>query len=289
MTFEVRNGCFRYPYTEQQVLQNICLRVGTGTVLGILGPNGVGKTTLLRCMMGLLKWESGESLLDGKPLHQIPGKEIWQKIAYVPQAKNSVFSYTAKEMVTLGRSAHLKMFEQPSAKDIELALACMESVGIMSLKDKQCNEMSGGELQMVLIARALTADPSILVLDEPESNLDFKNQLTILDCIKNLSREHDISAIINTHYPDHALQVADEALILNRDGTSVYGRSNDVINEKNLHRAFSVHVCIRDVDVEKQVYRCVIPVSVDTAEAGGKKAGGMSLRSPQNAQSSSFQ
>ncbi len=261
MIFEVKNGCFHYPRTDYQVLRNISLCLGSGRVLSILGANGAGKTTLLRCMMGLLKWDRGESLLDGIPLRNIPGRELWQKIAYVPQAKNSVFSYTAKEMVTLGRSAHLKMFEQPGAKDQELALSCMESVGIAHLKDKKCNEMSGGELQMVLIARALTAAPSMLVLDEPESNLDFNNQLTVLNCIKDLSCQRGISVIINTHYPDHALQIADEALLLNRDGSCEYGSSSDVITEKNLHRTFSVRVCIRDIDVETQIYRCVIPVS----------------------------
>ncbi|HWP50934.1 MAG TPA: ABC transporter ATP-binding protein [Clostridia bacterium] len=260
MTFEVQDGCFCYPRSRQQVLRNICLRIESGRVLSVLGSNGVGKTTLLRCMMGLLKWGSGVTLLDGIPLCQIPSRQLWQKIAYVPQAKSSVFSYTAKEMVTLGRSAHLSLFEQPGAKDHGLALSCMESVGILHLKDKKCNEMSGGELQMVLISRALTADPAMLVLDEPESNLDFRNQLTVLNCIKNLSRERGISVVINTHYPDHALQIADEALILNRDGSSIYGSSGAVINEKNLHRAFSVQVRIRSVEVDNQDYRCVIPV-----------------------------
>lgn len=260
MTFEVKNGCFCYPHTKQQVLHNICLRVESGQVLSVLGSNGVGKTTLLRCMMGLLKWDSGETLLDGTALSQIPGRQLWQKIAYVPQAKSSVFSYTAKEMVTLGRSAHLGMFEQPGAKDHELAISCMESVGILHLMDKRCNEMSGGELQMVLISRALTANPAMLVLDEPESNLDFKNQLTVLNCIKNLSRERGISVVVNTHYPDHALQIADKALILNRDGTCTYGGSGSVISEENLHRAFSVQVRIRDVEVDHRGYRCVIPV-----------------------------
>ncbi|MFV0496625.1 MAG: ABC transporter ATP-binding protein [Candidatus Fimivivens sp.] len=260
MIFEVLNGFFSYPHTDQQVLQNICLRVESGQVLSILGSNGVGKTTLLRCMMGLLTWNSGKTLLDGIPLNTIPSRQLWQKIAYVPQAKNAIFSYTAKEMVTLGRSAHLDLFAQPGKKDYEIALSCMESVGIMNLRDKRCNQMSGGELQMVLIARALTGNPSLLVLDEPESNLDFKNQLTVLNCIKNLSRERGISVVVNTHYPDHALQMADEALILNCDGTCAYGSSDSVINEKNLHNAFSVQVRIRHVAVDNQNYPCVIPV-----------------------------
>ena len=260
MIFEVNNGCFGYPHTKQLVLNNINLRVEGGQVLSVLGPNGVGKTTLLRCMMGLLKWHSGETLIDGVALSQIPSRQLWQKIAYVPQAKSSIFSYTAKEMVLLGRSAHLSLFEQPGIKDHALALSCMESVGISYLKDKRCNEMSGGELQMVLIARALIGNPKLLVLDEPESNLDFKNQLTVLDCIKKLACERDISVIVNTHYPDHALQIAHQALILNKNGTCTYGESDAVINEENLRCAFSVQVRIRNITIEEQDYRCVIPV-----------------------------
>ena len=262
MTFEVRNGCYRYPGTGRQTLSNITLTIQAGKVLAVLGPNGVGKTTLLRCMMGLLKWDRGESFLDGDPLQKIPSRQLWKKIAYVPQAKTSVFSYTAKDMVMLGRSAHLKMFEQPGQKDLQRALVSMDSVGILDLKDKRCNEMSGGELQMVLIARALTTDPSMLVLDEPESNLDFRNQLIVLDCIKKLAHERGISAVINTHYPEHALQISDQALMLNRDGTSVYGESGEVICEEHLRRAFSVQVCIRSVKIGDGEYRCVIPLSI---------------------------
>lgn len=262
MTFEVKDGCYRYPGTKRQVLNHINLTIRSGKVLAVLGSNGVGKTTLLRCMMGLLKWDGGASFLDGTPLRIIPSRELWKKIAYVPQAKTSVFSYTAKDMVMLGRSAHLKMFEQPGEKDVDRALACMEAVGISDLQDKRCNEMSGGELQMVLIARALTTESSMLVLDEPESNLDFRNQLIVLDCIEKLAHSRGISAVINTHYPEHALQISDQALILNRDGTSLYGESGDVICEEHLRRAFSVRVCIRSVSVGSGEYRCVIPLSV---------------------------
>jgi len=137
-----------------------------------------------------------------------------------------------------------------------------EDLGITYLKDKICSEMSGGELQMVLIARALTIHPNMLVLDEPESNLDFKNQLIILETIEKLAREKNISAIVNTHYPDHALKISNKALILNRDGTNFYGNAAEVINEPNMEKSFSVRVHIDNFTLDEREYNCVVPLNL---------------------------
>lgn len=258
MIFTVRNGCFGYK--TKDVLKDISFTVGDGEVLSVLGSNGVGKTTLLKCMMGLLKWKSGNSYVDGTQISEMKPKEFWKKIAYVPQAKGAAFGYTAIDMVTLGRSAHLGTFAQPGKEDKEAAEAAMEEIGITYLHDKLCTEMSGGELQMVLIARALTISPSMLVLDEPESNLDFKNQLIILETIKRLSDHRGISAIVNTHYPEHALKISDKALLLNQDGTHVFGDAKELINEENMRRSFSVQVYIDQFSVAGREYQSVVPL-----------------------------
>lgn len=260
MIFEVRDGGFCYG--KKQILNHISFSVETGQVLSVLGSNGVGKTTLLKCMMGILKWEYGLSFIDGIPISEMSQKELWKKMAYVPQAKGIAYAYTALDMVVLGRSAHIATFAQPRKEDLEQALTAMKDVGILYLKDKPCTQMSGGELQMVLIARALTGEPEMLVLDEPESNLDFKNQLIILDTIKKLSKEKHISAIVNTHYPAHAMQISDKALMLNRDGTSSYGPSDHVINEENMKKSFGVNVFINELELEDNRYRSVIPLSL---------------------------
>lgn len=261
MILQVEHGYFSYD-PKRYIIDDIGFTLNQGEVLSVLGPNGVGKTTLLKCVMGLLKWNKGRTLLDGKDIREYSVKDFWSNIAYVPQAKQSTFSYNALEMVMFGRSAHLGFFRQPTEEDREKALACMEEIGVAFLQDKLCNEMSGGELQMVLIARALAAEPKILILDEPESNLDFKNQLTVLDTIKNLSRIKNISVIVNTHYPDHALQISDSAVILKQNGECLYGTSRSIISEENLIDAFNVKVRLRDVDIEQSVYTCVIPVAV---------------------------
>ena len=260
MIFEVKHGCFGY--SEKQILNDITFGLESGEVLSVLGSNGVGKTTLLKCMMGFLRWNTGDTLINGISIKDIKQKELWKKIAYVPQAKGSAFGYTALDMVILGRSAHIGTFQQPKKEDIDIAMKAMNDVGILYLKDKLCTQMSGGELQMVLIARALTVSPDMLVMDEPESNLDFKNQLIILDIIKRLSKERKISAIVNTHYPAHALQISDKSLMLNRDGTSFYGATSDVINKENMRKAFGVNVHINEFELDQQSYKSVIPLGL---------------------------
>lgn len=263
MILKVEKGNFAYN-KEKTVLKDINFELNQGDVLAILGPNGVGKTTLLKCIMNIHPWTDGHSMLDEKFISRLSEKELWQNVAYVPQAKNLAFSYTAEEMVLLGRSAYLGLFSRPGKKDYRIAQEAMESIGIAHLRKKSCNQMSGGELQMVLIARALASKPKILILDEPESNLDFKNQLVILDTIKNLSAHSKISCIFNTHYPDHALQVSTHSLILNRDLSNFYGKSTQIINRDTLKKSFGVHVFINDTVFENKKYQHIIPLSIVT-------------------------
>lgn len=261
MIFEVINGSFGYG-KDSFVLQDVSFSVEDGDVLSILGPNGVGKTTLLKCMMGFLEWKKGGSFLDGKNISELNQRKLWQKIAYIPQAKNTVSSYTVKEMILLGRSAHIGTLSLPGEKDLEKAEKAMETVGITYLSDRICSRISGGELQMVLIARALATEPEMLVLDEPESNLDFKNQLIILDTIKKLSQNNGITSVFNTHYPAHALNISNKSLILSRGGRSVFGRATEVINADNMKKCFSVNVHITNYVNDNTTYNMVIPLNI---------------------------
>ena len=260
MRLEVKNGSFNYG--ERSILRGISYAVESGEVLAILGQNGIGKTTLLRCTMGLLKWKTGATLIDNKGLKSYKETEIWKRIAYVPQAKNTVSNCSALEMVLLGRSAHLGLFQQPGKKDIEEAWKALSYVGMEKLADKNCSKISGGELQMVLIARALCTHPEMLILDEPESNLDFRNQLLVLETIRKLSKENGIAAIVNTHYPVHALKISDKTLILNDDSTSKYGFSSELISEGNLSSAFHVDVRIGEHRYDGTCYKSVIPIKI---------------------------
>lgn len=213
-------------------------------------------------MIGLLPWTSGRSLLNGTDLREMKSKDIWNTISYIPQAHSFSFSYTGLEMVMLGRSSHLGLFEQPGAREIEMAEAMMEKVGITRLAGKDCNRMSGGELQMVLIARALINEPELIILDEPETGLDFHNQILVLNMIERLAHEEGISAIMNTHYPTNAMSIADEAFMMNRKGDRFYGTTDSILNEHNISRSFDVNVIVDEVSYKDRLIRNIIPVSL---------------------------
>jgi iron complex transport system ATP-binding protein len=260
MIFSVKDGHFGY--TSTNILNNINFQVNDGEILAILGPNGVGKTTLLRATMGFLKWKPGATMINGTDIREMKTQDVWKKVAYVPQAKQSVFSYSVEEMVLFGRCPHVGTFNQPKATDMALVEQAIESVGIGYLKGKKINQISGGELQMVLIARALATEPEMLILDEPESNLDFKNQLIILDTIQHLSSERGISCVFNTHYPAHALKIAHKALILNKNGTVLFGKAKEVITKENMQTSFGVNVDIHDFEAENRVFKSVTAISL---------------------------
>lgn len=260
MKLAVDKGCFAYN-ADTVLLKEISFEAGAGDLMAVLGPNGAGKTTLLRCMMGFLKWQSGRSLLDGRDIRSIAHRELWRRIAYVPQAKNVTAAYTAREMVLLGRSSHLSLFAKPRQEDIEKTDAVMEQLHITKLRDKKCSEISGGELQMVLIARALAAEPMILILDEPESNLDFRNQLIVLETMSRLAAG-GMTCIFNTHFPEHALQRANKSLIVSRGGDFIFGNTREVVTEDNIRSAFGVQTMIGEVETEDHILRHVIPLAV---------------------------
>lgn len=260
MILSVENGHFGYN-KDKNILKNINFTVKSGDVLAILGPNGAGKTTLLKCIIGYLKWKKGSTLIDGVNISQIPQNELWQKIAYVPQAKTVNCAYTVREFILLGRSSRIGFFSKPTAQDIEIAEKAAESLGIGFLQEKKCNEISGGELQMVLIAKALAAEPEILILDEPESNLDFRNQLTILETITSLSK-NGTACIFNTHYPAHAMRRADKALIMSQSGDILFGNTPSVITEKNIENAFGVKTVIGEIETEHHSMKDIIPISL---------------------------
>ncbi len=262
MSFQVKDGSFTYPGHERQILSGINFSLQPGDVLTILGPNGAGKTTLLRCIMGLLAWDSGESLLDGTSLKDIPQKTLWQHISYVPQAKQAPANYSVEEMILLGRAATIGVFSTPGEADRRAVDRVLERTKLEPVRHRLCSQLSGGEFQMVLIARALVSDPQVLILDEPESNLDFQNQLLVLDLIAQLASE-GITCIFNTHYPAHALRHANKALMLAKDGRHCFGEVRQVVTEENILRYFGVRSVIGAMETADQTYADVIPVAID--------------------------
>jgi iron complex transport system ATP-binding protein len=219
---------------------------GPSGVICLLGPNGCGKTTLLKCIAGLLKLQSGEILVHGKNLASLKRSAIASTIGYIPQDHAYSFAYSVFDMVLMGRAPHLGTFASPSKEDYAIAADCLDRIGIAHLRDKRFTEISGGEKQMVLIARVLAQRPHIMLLDEPTSHLDFRNQTLILRMISKLADE-GLSVIMTSHVPNHAITYASHVSLMHHGRLAVTGKPDDVITEKNLREIYNVEVRVFEV------------------------------------------
>lgn len=270
MILEVCRGTYAWP-NHPPVFKDVSFRFeteafgGRGGILSILGPNGAGKTTLLKTMLGLLPFSSGHSELNGRRVADWPAREFWQRVGYVPQAKAGGFApLTLAELVVLGRSARIGPFAVPGRRDWETVDRVMEAVGIAHLRTRRTNEVSGGQLQLAMVARALAVEPELLVLDEPESNLDFRNQMLVLDVIGRLV-DRGLSVVVNTHFPAHAVELSDRVLLLPRGEAPIFGPTAQTITEENLTRLFGVRVRIREVPTPEKIVTCVAAVKLNDA------------------------
>jgi len=251
MLLRVEKGSFYYT-SDTPILQDITLSLEKGEVIAVMGPNGIGKTTFLKCLMGIYKWKSGHSLLDGKDTGNAR-----KQIGYVPQAHRFSFPYSVRDMVVFGRAKYLPAFASPGEKDYEFADRALEEVGISAISEKSCNQLSGGQLQMVLLARALVGEPQLLILDEPESHLDFGNQITILKIIKRLAKEKGIACVMNTHYPNHALNIADKTLLL-RGNKFLVGKTDQILTKENVREYFGVDSIIVTAQMDDRALNAFI-------------------------------
>jgi iron complex transport system ATP-binding protein len=242
---EMKDCSFSYD-NKENIFENINFSVSPGDIFCILGANGTGKTTLIKCLTGLMKTQSGEILINGKDMNLFSPTDLAKKIGYIPQIHNSTFPFTVLDVVLMGRSPHLDIFESPSEKDYELALKSLESLNITHMKDKPYTEISGGEQQLVFIARVLTQEPSILILDEPTSHLDFGNQIRTLDIIKKLA-ESGLSVIMSSHFPDHALISANKVALMDGKRFIDTGAPETVITEENMKKIYGIDVKVLDI------------------------------------------
>jgi iron complex transport system ATP-binding protein len=203
-------------YRDRTVGSGLSVALATGEVLALLGPNGGGKTTLLKTLLGLISPKAGEVRLGERTLDDYSIRERARAIAYVPQVHVGTFAFTVETVVLMGRSAHGNLFSRPRAHDREVAAAALERFGIGRLSQRPYTEISGGERQLVLLARALAQEPQFIVLDEPTASLDFGNQGKVMREIRALAKSgHGV--LFTTHDPNHALRAADRAFLL-RDG-----------------------------------------------------------------------
>jgi len=247
-------------YGTKKVVENISFSVQSGEILCLLGPNGVGKTTFFKSILGFLKLLGGEILLDSENIHNLPERKLAKIIGYVPQAHTPPFPFTVMDVVIMGRTAHMGIFASPSKKDVEIAEHALDTLGINYLKDQVYTEISGGERQMVLIARALTQEPKILIMDEPTSNLDFGNQIRVLEQINKLSKK-GIGVIMTSHFPNHVFLCSTKVALMQRNNVFTVGSVDEVVTEQNLKLAYGIDVRLTStVDNKGNTIKACIPL-----------------------------
>ncbi len=237
---KVENLGFSYNGSEK-VLDNISFELHRGEVLGVLGPNGAGKTTLLKILLGILRG-TGMVRVLGKDVTSIPPKKLARIIGYVPQEHHIVFSYRVIDYVLMGRAPHYGMFSVPSRKDYEKAYRVLDDLGLSSLADKTITEISGGQFQLVLIARSLVQETKILLMDEPVSHLDISNAVKTMGLVKKLVEEKRIlGAIMTLHDPLMASLYCDKILLLNKGRVETYGSPREALVPDKLSRVYGVN------------------------------------------------
>ena len=235
----VESLAFGFP--GRTVGRDVSFTLDAGEVMCVLGPNGGGKTTLFRTVLGLLARHSGVVRLQDLDIETLSRSEIARRVGYVPQGHAGYFAFTVREFVLMGRTAHLGVFSTPGKHDREVSERALESLGIAHLADKPVTEISGGERQLALVARALAQEPKLLVLDEPTASLDFGNQVRVLQRIGALAGS-GIAILFSSHDPDHAFLCARRALLLAEGRVLEIGAPRDVIRADTLERLYRVSV-----------------------------------------------
>jgi len=235
-----------FGYGHRLVLQDITFSVERGIICGLLGPNASGKTTLLKCIDGVFTPKDGSVHVEGNSMSSLGRRDVAKLMAVVPQQTTVVFSFTALQMVVMGRAARLTKFRLPSTHDYHEAEAALDGLGIADLAGRFFNELSGGEKQLVLLARALFQDTHILLLDEPTSHLDFKNQFMLMDVILDVTKKKHLATIISLHDPNLAARYCDRMVMLKSGRLYKEGLKDDVFKENTLEQVYGIKVRVEN-------------------------------------------
>lgn len=242
---------------DRQLLRHISFKISSGTILTILGQNGVGKSTLLYCIMRFIHTYTGQIQVFGKEQSQYNRKEYASLVAYVPQLYDTQFDYTVEEMVLMGLNPTISYFHSPRKKEHDIACAALDRLGILPLKDRVVNSLSGGERQLVYIARALAQQPKLILLDEPTSALDYGNSYRILDLLLQL-KEEGYTLVLTSHNPNYPLYLKEKTAAILIDGSFVFGDTQHLLTDDMLTRIYGIimrrvflpeidqYICIKD-------------------------------------------
>lgn len=244
MLFETK--MLRGGYGNGDICKGIDCTVDSGEILSVLGPNGCGKTTFFRLVLGFLSPTGGGIFIDGRSSVTFTKQELARLVAYIPQHHNPIFSYTAMEIITMGRASHFSAFESPRPIDRREAFTAMEKLQILPLANKSYTSLSGGQRQLVLIARAICQDARIFVMDEPGASLDYANHQLLMDVVSDLAKE-GYGIIMSTHSPEHPFSIAHKALLMKDGKTEAFGSPETAITSGVLERVYGIEMDVVSV------------------------------------------
>lgn len=255
MAIEARELSFSYG--EAPVLRGVDFSARGGEIIALLGPNGVGKSTLMRCLLGFLSPSAGEVLIDGRAISSFSRRDLAREIAYIPQSYSPAFNYTVRDSVLMGVTAKLGTLESPGKAEREQVMQTLSSLDIAHLAGRGSRKISGGERQLMLLARALVQDARVLIMDEPTANLDYGNSFRVMERIVQLGRS-GYTVIFSTHEPNQAFRYATRALAM-KDGVLLCdGAPEEVLSEALLSTLYGVDVAVRQVDAG--AVKCAVSV-----------------------------
>jgi iron complex transport system ATP-binding protein len=237
---------FGYDSTRN-VLDGLSLSYESPNVLCILGSNGMGKSTLLQCLIGEFKPSGGSVEVDGRPVGSYSARDLARKVAYIPQTHTPSFAYPVIDIVTMGRTSRMGYLSNPSDEDVDFAQQQLDYLGIGHLRDKPYTDISGGERQLVMIASALAQEPELLILDEPTAHLDFGNQYKFIQLVSKL-RSKGMGVLMTTHFPDHALMLRCTTAILQNGRIDRIGPALQMVQSRPMTELYDIEVNVRQIE-----------------------------------------
>lgn len=255
----IENLHFRHRAASPEILCGIGFQVESGGITTVLGPNGSGKTTLFKCITGLWKPQAGSIRCGDMDLMVLPWQERAAIVAVVPQEHEPPFPYSVADVVLMGRASHVSLFSSPSGSDRLKANDAIVAMGIDHLKERPYTRISGGERQLVLLARALAQETPVLVLDEPTSHLDFRNQVLILGKVRELVRLRGLAVLMTVHDPNLAMQFSDHVVMINEGTIMARGFPQDILTGENLMKMYGIDVSVIAHNGARVIYPKVVP------------------------------
>ncbi|MDM8533637.1 ABC transporter ATP-binding protein [Clostridiaceae bacterium HSG29] len=254
-----------FSYGKNEIFNNINLNIKKEEILCVIGPNGSGKSTLLDCILGLKNANNGDIYIDGKSIKKYKINELAKHIAYIPQKQTSSFPFKIIDMVVMGRAAYVNSFSGPNEEDLKIARNALNYVGLSGFENRFFTEISGGEAQLVMIARAITQDTKLILMDEPTSHLDFHNELMVLEVISKLVKSKKISVIMATHFPNHAYFFQNEGIntkvgILYEKRINYLGKPDEILIEENIKKAFKIKSKVLNHYEDNKKYNYIVPL-----------------------------